>query len=458
MKPRQKVHSILLVSESILFISLLILSIIGCSKNPKKNEKIWICSKILTLKQILLDNMNNIFPVKQIYNISNIIKANFSEFNYQYLLEDSTKFECELNYKKCGILDSLGNIMCIPNNEDCPINEIKSYIESNGNESNYQAFIYNNENLFYTNLSTDYYVVAKLILSDKNPKYITIDNFIFDVETYKESISSSSDGGDYNDYGGDGGDYGGDNGGDNGGDIGDGFGGWRNIEEIEVIYYGNRKLTKYILEKIEEKKNLDNYYTNIHDNLYTRPYIGFENILIMNKIIKTDFRSNYKIIFPNKAAIIFGFIGLIPFIILLVFAIKRLTYKDNPGSTADYCAVCCSKIMVIFVYMVFFLAYFLYFISIYSDMKKKDINCSSIKKIKAEEFIIDFIESMCSKSDFQKKLVITEMCIFIVSFILFVIGWIVHIIVQNAIDKAKLETKNETVISQIESKADINKY
>ena len=85
MKPRQKVHSILLVSESILFISLLILSIIGCSKNPKKNEKIWICSKILTLKQILLDNINNNFPVKQIHDFSSIIEANFSEFNYQNL-------------------------------------------------------------------------------------------------------------------------------------------------------------------------------------------------------------------------------------------------------------------------------------------------------------------------------------------------------------------------------------
>ena len=65
---------------------------------------------------------------------------------------------------------------------------------------------------------------------------------------HKESISSSRGGGYYDGY--DGEDYGG----DYGGDKGDDFRGWRNIEEIEEIYYGNKKLTDYILEKIEEKK------------------------------------------------------------------------------------------------------------------------------------------------------------------------------------------------------------
>ena len=63
MKPRQKVHTILLISEILLYLSLLSLSIIGCIKNPKKKEKIWFCSKILTLKQIIIDNMNNKYPI-----------------------------------------------------------------------------------------------------------------------------------------------------------------------------------------------------------------------------------------------------------------------------------------------------------------------------------------------------------------------------------------------------------
>ena len=84
----------------------------------------------------------------------------------------------------------------------------------------------------------------------------------------------------------------------------------------------------------------------------------------MNKIITTDFRSNYKKIFPNLPAIVFGFIGIIPFIILLYFAIKRLTYKDHPFSTADRSAVNCTKFMVLSIYDIFHRVFFIFFICI----------------------------------------------------------------------------------------------
>ena len=33
--------------------------------------------------------------------------------------------ECKEGYKKCGILDSMNNIACMPKNDMCPINYIK---------------------------------------------------------------------------------------------------------------------------------------------------------------------------------------------------------------------------------------------------------------------------------------------------------------------------------------------
>jgi len=148
MKPRQKVHSILLISEILLYISLLTLSIIGCIKNPKRYEKIWFCSKALTLKQIIINNTNNTYPIKKITSENND-DGRIRDYDYSYLLNHSTKNECETNYKKCGILDSMKNIMCIPESKLCPLNEIKTSISENSD--NYETGSYYNYNLYFNN-------------------------------------------------------------------------------------------------------------------------------------------------------------------------------------------------------------------------------------------------------------------------------------------------------------------
>jgi len=378
MKPRQKVHTLLLISEILLYISLLALSIIGCIKNPKKNEKIWFCSKILTLKQIIIDNMNTL-PINGI--ISENYLKNYTR-NYSYLLTHSTLNECEMKYKKCGILDSMKNIMCIPESEICPLNEIKTSLSKNYNI--YETGKFYNYNLYFTNHNINNNIITNITISDEQPKYIKTDNFIFDSETFNETRKYSSSGDSDSDWGGSDGDYGGGDSGGGGGDggIGDGFGGWRNIEEESTeIFYGDTSVTNYILGKFNEKINIDIYYQKIDKNFYYRNYIGFENNQQMEEFIKTDFRYNYKKIFPNTAAIVFGFISTIPFLILIIFAICRLSYKDKPNAKkANASAVCCSKCFVIFIYMVFFVGYYIYFIVIYCLLHKKKINCDSLKK------------------------------------------------------------------------------
>lgn len=80
-------------------------------------RKVWIGSKILTLKNIMKLNNLNLYPIQSISLSGEIIEY---KSNYATLLEYSGR-ACESNYKKCGILDSLGNIMCIPKDEQCQL-------------------------------------------------------------------------------------------------------------------------------------------------------------------------------------------------------------------------------------------------------------------------------------------------------------------------------------------------
>ena len=115
MVPRQYVHLLLLLSELMIIIA----GIIWIVKGFKNDwiHKIWIGSKILTIDKILKDNNYNLYPL---LSIEPEIRYNYS---YEYLLKHSRK-NCEENYKKCGILDTYGNIMCIPEKDACLINDI----------------------------------------------------------------------------------------------------------------------------------------------------------------------------------------------------------------------------------------------------------------------------------------------------------------------------------------------
>lgn len=318
MNPRQKVHAMLLISEIIFILSILALSIIGNVKNPKKTEKFWFLSKILTIKQMIIDNINNTCLIENLFFEEENKNMNY-ERNYSFFLQHSTKDECEINYKKCGILDSMGNIMCIPYLEDCPINKIQLNFESD-----YQRCTFINYILYYTNKKINDNIVVKLIISDQQPKYITEENFIFDYKNYnneymRKCISCHDDSNDRNgdyydndwyrdddsgDWDNDSGDW----------DLGGGDGDWRRLE-----IYGDKDITEYILKKMEEKNNIDNNFKKINDEIYYRNYIGFDSYDEIDKFINFNFTKTYITVFPNDVSIIFGYIGLIPFGIIIFF-------------------------------------------------------------------------------------------------------------------------------------------
>jgi hypothetical protein len=100
--------------------------------------------------------------------------------------------ECKKGYKKCGKLDDFGNFLCIEENEDCPINDIKvtNSTDEELEKRNYSHIIINDDKyLYYTN-NSEKPVISKLKVAEegtlcidksnlytKYPQYILDNNF-----------------------------------------------------------------------------------------------------------------------------------------------------------------------------------------------------------------------------------------------------------------------------------------
>ena len=197
MVPRQYVHLLLLISELLIIIALLILIVKGFRKDWK--HKIWIGSKILTIEKIMFNNSYRLYPL---LSIEPEIRYNYS---YDYLLKHSRK-NCEENYKKCGILDTYGNVMCIPEKDDCPINDIIVNFDNEELSRDNKKLDSSEYTLSYINTAIDKPIIVKYQETNEIPKYINDLNLIFDQETYNEyeaSHRSSSSGS--SSYGGGGG-------------------------------------------------------------------------------------------------------------------------------------------------------------------------------------------------------------------------------------------------------------
>ena len=221
--PRKYVHMLLIISEVIIIACCIIMLVLHKKKVWLK--LIWMGSKAYTVENLMKINNNQLYPILKINQDGSTV--NYSE-NYASLLAHSGK-ECEKDYKKCGILDSLGNIMCIPENETCPINDIKIDLASSASNNDlkgYESTSFKNLQegyvLYYTNNATEKEIISKLSLSNEIPLYINLNNLIYDEQTYKdylESLETDNSGNDrdYRDSGGSSGGGGGWDGGGSGG-------------------------------------------------------------------------------------------------------------------------------------------------------------------------------------------------------------------------------------------------
>ena len=223
--PRKYVHMLLIFSELIIIICSIIM--LALYKPRDWYKLIWMGTKALTIEKLIKINNNQSYPILKINQ--NGTTVNYSE-NYESLLKHSGK-ECEKNYKKCGILDSIGNIMCIPENEICPINDIKIDLASNKSLyelKGYESTPFNNLQegyaLYYTNNATEKEIISKLFLSNETPLYINRNNVVYDEQTYKDYEKSLEEDNSRPDRDRD---RGGSSGGGGGGGGGSGGGGWK---------------------------------------------------------------------------------------------------------------------------------------------------------------------------------------------------------------------------------------
>ena len=89
---------------------------------------------------------------------------------YQSLLEKSVQKgeKCPEEYKQCGLLDSLDNIMCIEEDKECPVNliivnEAKNDPIEYKDKYNFTTVKLNTFYIHYTNEAIDNYIVTKFI-------------------------------------------------------------------------------------------------------------------------------------------------------------------------------------------------------------------------------------------------------------------------------------------------------
>ena len=150
-----------------------------CSYNQTLNK----CKNIDQIPEEQIDYWNKGKFCSKLYEKSeNELKG------YLYFLNNSV-YEgknCQTGYKKCGKLDDMGNYLCIPNDEECPINDIiESNIRLPDLENNYSYTNIGDKYFYYTN-SSDNPIILKLKVTegklciDKTYYYTEFPQYILD--------------------------------------------------------------------------------------------------------------------------------------------------------------------------------------------------------------------------------------------------------------------------------------
>ena len=128
-----------------------------CDQNQTNNG----CVDIKEIPSKKLDAWNKKRFCCKKYNLSESVFKGYLYFLNNSVLENE---ECKSGYKKCGKLDDMGNYLCFPENEECPINDIiSSTTRREDLENKNYSFITVNDNkyLYYSNHEVDKPVISK---------------------------------------------------------------------------------------------------------------------------------------------------------------------------------------------------------------------------------------------------------------------------------------------------------
>ena len=333
------------------------------------------------------------------------------------------------------------------------INVAEEYLNSNyktvplTNVSKNYQFFYSNE--FY-----DGNAVAVIIKTKDEPKYISLNNFILDSETYENIFGNDEFLKDIADFLGIEEE---DKNTKNENDVTDDVikifqevSELADVSEVGMILKGAKLLVKLLLtnynerverfekfvkEKIEilDEKNNDIFFQHLGDNFYSKNYIGFKSVKDIDKFMRFDFNI-YKKIFPTFNGSICALIGLIYIAIILVsmFVYFLTLIKDNDFDFNPW--------VILFIdgfYYIPALGFFIYSLSTYFKVNKSK-TLDDLKSIQSDEFINSFINDFIN--DCQKStLVLCTIFITLASIILNALSLIFFKILKTP---EKLETFN----------------
>ena len=127
----------------------------------KYNQTLNGCEDVKAIPSMKLDAWNKKKFCCKKYNLSTSFFKGYLYFLNNSVLENE---ECKSGYKKCGKLDDMGNYLCFPENEECPINDvISSRTKREDLENKNYSFITVNDNmyLYYSNQEKDKSVISK---------------------------------------------------------------------------------------------------------------------------------------------------------------------------------------------------------------------------------------------------------------------------------------------------------
>jgi len=285
----------------------LVISFLVVDKRVSKHELVYYLSKIATIKNIVKINHNS--KIFDHFNSDGELEGITTKYNK--LINLTTNDGCKEGYKKCGILDTLGNALCIDNNFGCPINKLTVDLLANKNKHLNQGLkdIYNenliyNYKFYYSNESLDGNSIVSLLFADENPRYITLSNFVVDLAAYKDNYNDNLN-----------------NQNNDRDDKGINFGenlisifvhddyveklikaSFSLISLIEDSDNEKEKFKNYVENKLETEENkIDKYYLNVGENAYIKNYIGFKNLKDVNRFMNFDYNI-YKDNYPTKTA------------------------------------------------------------------------------------------------------------------------------------------------------------
>ena len=166
---------------------------LGCKtikENPSINLYLWEKGKFCSKK----------------YNVKDSKLKGYFYFLNNSVLENEN---CQNGFKRCGKLDDMGNYLCLPEDEECPINNIviSNHSLTDLEYLNYSLSVFDGKYIYYTNKDKNKGIIYNLKVAEEKlckdktffytryPQYILDNNFekygcrnLIDGQLYDENI------------------------------------------------------------------------------------------------------------------------------------------------------------------------------------------------------------------------------------------------------------------------------